>query len=283
MPRVSLGVENQQLGQQVVSKGVAERGDLVSGTAAGTRGVRAGFVGKVHAVGGNLGLANAVDELDVGQESLQLRPNVFSIQRGPVKGRVGVLCRQQPGLDLKGIRRVPLSFQAAQFGFQHQSDSTGAHDHARSSLVKGQRRVLDDGLRGGRTERPESGSEPREQGFPGSVVPGHHHDAFGASRDEHVLRHGNGLGGPGAGRVGLRVGTPAARQLGELRVSEDQHAKEELAIKDVLLAGLLLLLILMLLLILSFHFPGPGHEPGKGGLVVLRELPIGGCPDHPAA
>ena len=52
-----------------------------------------------------------------------------------------------------------------------------------------------------------------------------------------ILRHGDCLGGAGARRIDLRVGTAGADQLGELRVPHGQHAEQEAPVELERLPG----------------------------------------------
>mmetsp|Transcript_39021 Transcript_39021/g.122194 ORF Transcript_39021/g.122194 Transcript_39021/m.122194 type:complete len:384 (+) Transcript_39021:134-1285(+) len=238
---VALGVDDGEV-LQVVAEGLAQRVDLVRGARRLGGGVRAGLVAEVDAVARDLRAANVVALLDVRKEAVELERDVVPVQRGAVVGRVAVARAEQAALD--EVREGPAEL-GAQRGAGHpalarallrlddHADGAGAEQHARAARVEGQRGVLDGGLGTGRAERAEAVAEPGHKRVRARVVAGDDDDAVRAAGAEHVIGHGDGLRRARAGRVRLRVWAARAHDLRELRVSEHEHAEEELAIEDV--------------------------------------------------
>ena len=84
----------------IVSKRWTEGGHFIPGTACCTESMSGSFVREVHAVGGNIGLANAIVQLKIIQETFQFGCNMFPIKCSTMEYRVGVLSCQQASTDL---------------------------------------------------------------------------------------------------------------------------------------------------------------------------------------
>mmetsp|Transcript_27634 Transcript_27634/g.66567 ORF Transcript_27634/g.66567 Transcript_27634/m.66567 type:complete len:231 (-) Transcript_27634:112-804(-) len=230
MSREALRVQYEQLREQFVPKCGTQRRHLVPSTGSCRRRVCRRLVGEVHAVRRDLRLAYTVYELDVFQEPPELGRDMPSVECGAMEGRVGILRGEEAGADRGGgtaLDRGELgaSLAVARFGLEDHPYASRAQDHAGTAPVEGAGGVLDGLLRRRGSQGAESGSEPRQQRAPRAVVPRHDHHPLGPSRDEHVLRHADGLGRARARRVRLRVRSAASRELRQLGVPQYEDAE----------------------------------------------------------
>ncbi len=224
----ALGVGHDDVGGRV-AEDRAQGVHLRRGAAAARRGV--GLVGDEEELPGQLPAVEAEALLGLGDQPLHHALDVVDVEPRAVEGAVGrdrgehLADRAQP--PLPGAVRV----------LDHEGRRAHSEDHAVAAAVEGQRRLLDHLVRGRGARGQEPGADPLQHAIGGDVVGSHHQHAAAATRADPVLRHGEGLGGAGAGGVDLGVGAPGADVLGELGVTHRQDAEQEAAIEVVRMGG----------------------------------------------
>ena len=193
---------------------------------------RVRLVGQEHAPAGKAlgGLAGAPQHL-LG-EAADLAGDVVAVQARAVEGRVGDVRADERGHRLHAARRDVFRL------LQHEAYGAHAEDHAVTTPIKRQRRVLDLGLDGRSAGREEPGADPGHQHRIGDVVRADHDDPASAPKAQPVFGDSDGLSGARAGRVDLRVRPARADVLRELAVSHRQNLEQEATIEGLSSIGL---------------------------------------------